>query len=155
MAEIDDELFSRVLVRFDALQKSIDEMAKENIHMAACFQEQSCRLEEFMRDHEERVRRLEQNCNREERWENNTEGHTQIWTELTQLNNRMVKIERAKCPKMPVLDELDSRIEAIERTHDLDTGAKTAGIEIRELIGWGLAGILSVITIYQILKGEL
>ena len=111
------------------LHISIAELSRDMIHMSSCFQEMNARLEEFMKNSEERVRALEQGCKRDD--------HELIWNELRELDCRMNAIERAKCPKTPVLNDLDERLTAQESIHHQDTGAnKSKETEMNRILFW-------------------
>lgn len=155
MPEISEQLVDRVLSRFDTLQKTVEESRLEMVHMSACYQEQAARLDEFMRDHETRVRELEQNCPHNERWENNRSEHGRLFTSIEDLDVRLNKIERAKCPKSPVLDDIDERLGTIETALTKTQASSETVISQREWILAGLTVVLAVITIWQFYKGAL
>jgi len=97
---------------------------------------------------EEIINRLQTNCNREERWKN-------IRDKVEDLDVRMTKIEKAKCPKSHLFDDLDARLRLIEKTHQKDEGATIASTSTREYILFGLTLILGALNIWQFLKGGL
>jgi phosphoenolpyruvate-protein kinase (PTS system EI component) len=53
------------------------------------------------------------------------------------------------------LNDHEVRINCLEDLNHQATGAKTAVVELREVIGWGLAGLLGIITLYQFMRGGL
>lgn len=135
------------------LEVQMAELSRDMVHLASCFQEMNARLEEFMKTQEERVRYLEQNCNREERWNNNKTDHSLLWDEIKSLDTRLVAIERAKCPKLPVFEDYGRRISEIEKKHHIDSGVSTSIVSFREYAAWILSFILGMIALYQFFKG--
>ena len=77
------------------------------------------------------IAKLQSNCNREERWET-------VRDQVDDHEIRITKIERAKCPKLPVLNDHEDRLGALESTHQQDTGAQTAK---RSTLEYALAGV--------------
>ena len=143
------------LVDINKIDKSLEVMARDMVHMASCFQEMNARFEEFMKAQEDRVRNLELNCNREERWALNKTDHELIWAEINKHDARIAVMERGKCPRAGQLTGLDTRVKEIERVHQQDQGQTTAFISTREMILLGLSAILGLITIYSFIRGEL
>lgn len=54
-----------------------------------------------------------------------------------------------------LIDNHETRINNLEDINHQESGAKVALDDYREYIGWGLAGVLALISVYQFLKGEI
>lgn len=83
---------------------------------------------------EEILSLLQKNCNREERWGN-------IREQVDDHEVRITRIERAKCPKLTILEDHESRIETLESTHDKDEGESEALKPLKDHV----IGIISIV----------
>ena len=130
------------------MQIKMAEMCKDFLNMAACFQEVSATLNEFMKSTDTRMRHIETNCNREERWENAAADRAAIRLELRELDIRMTAIERAKCPKTVVFEELRTRLDAVEDVHTKEAGWKAGVAPYIQFIVAGALVIQSIVISY-------
>ena len=106
-----------------------------------------------MKDHEARVRTLESTCPHAERWEANRNEHDRLWAKAHDLDIRITKIEKAKCPKSPAFDEFDTRLKAVEKTHVIDNGAEINTRRTREYVLYLIAIGQFLVILYQLAGG--
>jgi DNA repair exonuclease SbcCD ATPase subunit len=135
-----------------SVEIKIAEMSRDFISMAACYQEQSATLNEFMKGTETRVRYLETNCNREERWCHSVDAMTAIRNDVKDIDARLVAIERAKCPKSAVLKEITDRVDTIEVTHTREEGWKSGVAPYIQFIVAGVLVVQSVVIGYALMR---
>jgi DNA repair exonuclease SbcCD ATPase subunit len=134
------------------LQIKIAEMSRDFLSMAACYQEQSATLNEFMKGTDTRIRFIESNCNREERWGHTVDAMACMRTDIKDIDVRLMAIERAKCPKIPVINDLRDRIDEIETTHTKEEGWKTGIAPYIQFIVAGVLVVQSVVIGYALMR---
>ena len=142
------------LQNVQSIEVELKGLSRDMVHMASCFQEMNARLEEFMKNQEERVRVLETNCNREERWGLNKTDHDLVWAEINKHDARISVLEKGKCPRAAQFTELDKRVADIEKTHQIDAGQTKAFMSTREMAMLAMSVTLGLITIYSFVRGN-